>query len=487
MAPADGAEVVDTTTDDALGTDDACGLLDRLARREVSAAELRAAAVSRARAANGRLNAVTAWVDEPPTSEITVPGDAAFAGIPSVVKDNDDLTGFPTRHGSWALPDRPAAVCSPWVAQFLRLGFTPIAKTTLPEFGLTATTESDRFGATRNPWDTSRSAGGSSGGSAALVAAGVVPLAHANDGGGSIRIPAACCGLVGLKPTRGRVVDRPELDRLPVNLQVQGVLTRSVRDTARYLAAAERLHRNPALPEIGLVDGPGRARLRVGVVVTGLRGLPVSADTAAAVRAAGALCARLGHDVEELEAPVAEGFGEDFLRYWGLIAFVLRHAGGQLYGPGFDGTRTEAFTRGLSSLAVRRAPLVPGSVRRLRRLAREHEDVYARFDVLVSPVLGHVAPRIGYLGPDVDFRTHLVRLLRFGSFTELQNVTGSPGLSLPLGRSAEGLPIGVHLSAPFGHERRLLELAFALEEAAPWPSRPGSAGQRPPEHLPGQR
>ena len=463
--------VMDVTADDALGRDDACGLAKRLASGEVSAAELREAALARARVADAALNAVTVWVDDavPP-----VPDGSPFAGVPSVVKDTDDLAGYPTTQGSWAVPDRPARTSSRWVEQFLRLGFVPVAKTTLPEFGLTASTESSRFGATRNPWHPGRSAGGSSGGSAALVAAGVVALAHANDGGGSIRIPAACCGLVGLKPSRGRLVDSLDTRLLPVRLTTQGVLTRTVRDTARYYAAAERLHRDPRLPAIGLVEGPGAARLRVAVVLGGTRGLPVSAETTAAVRDVAELLSDLGHHVEEVPTPVDDRFGPDFLRYWGLLAFALKNAGARVFGRGFDGSRTETLTTGLSRLVAQQAAGLPASLRRLRRLARAHEDVYERWDVVLSPVTGHPPPPVGYLGPDVDFRTHLVRLLRFTSFTPLQNVSGSPAISLPLGWSPAGLPIGVQAAAPFGHERRLLELAFELEAAAPWPMTPSS-------------
>jgi len=305
-----------------------------------------------------------------------------------------------------------------------------------------------------------------------MVAAGVVPIAHANDGGGSIRIPAACCGLVGLKPSRGRLVDLPELRRLPVHITTQGVLTRSVRDTAHYYAAAERLHRDPALPEVGLVEGPNPDRLRIGLVLQGIRGLPIGSETLAAVKAVATLCGDLGHHVDEVAPPVGDQFGPDFLRYWTLLALVIRSSGARLFGNGFDGSRTEPFTQGLGKLCVRQADRVPGSLRRLRRLAREHESVYARYDLILSPVLGHEPPPIGHLGPDVDFRTHLVRLLRYSSFTPLQNVSGSPGISLPLGRTSAGLPLGVHFGAPFGEERRLLSIAYELEEAAPWPTRP---------------
>lgn len=454
------------STDDALGADDACGLAGRLSRGEVSAAELRDAAIARAHALNPRLNAVTTWVDPPPSQR---PDPAApFLGVPTAIKDNEDLVGFATSQGSRAVPDAPAPRSSPWVRQFLGLGVVPIAKTTLPEFGLTASTESSRFGATRNPWHTGHSVGGSSGGSATLVAAGVVPVAHANDGGGSIRIPAACAGLVGLKPTRGRLLDRPELERLPVPITRQGVLTRTVRDTARYLWAAEQTYRNSALPPVGWVEAPSRDRLRIGLLTHSVPGLPVEADVVESVTRAGLLCERLGHRVEPAELPVDDGFGRDFLHYWSLLAFILQRAGSQVFGPGFDPSQTEALTRALSARAVRNAPYLPGAVRRLRRLARAHDDGFADVDVVLSPVLGHEPPPIGWLGPDVEATTHLVRLLRWTSFTPVQNVSGTPAISVPLGTSASGLPLGVQLGAPFGQERRLLELAYELEAAAPF-------------------
>ncbi len=465
---------VDTTTDDALGTSDATDLVERLARREVSAPELRQAAMARARVANPHLNAVTHWFDDPVSTEVVVPDGAPLAGIPTFIKNNEEVAGFPTTQGSWAVPDTPAPACSPIVTALLRLGLDPLGATTLPEFGLTASTESSRFGATRNPWDTGRSAGGSSGGSAAMVAAGVVPVAHANDGGGSIRIPASCCGLVGLKPSRGRMPMNPLKERIPVRIAAQGVLTRSVRDTALVLALADPARPDAGLPPIGHVTRPGTQRLRIGMCLTTLRGLPLSADTVAAVRSAGALFEDLGHHVEEVGPPVGNEFAMDFLRYWALLAFVLHRSGASAYGQGFDGTRVEELTKGLSALLTRQIDQVPGSLRRLRRLSRRPDAGFDTYDLFLSPVTGYPAPAIGHLGPDVEFRTHLVRLLQFASMTPVQNVSGAPAMSLPLGRSTEGLPIGVHLAAPFGHERRLLEVALELEEAAPWPLRPDS-------------
>ncbi len=463
-----GMATVDSTRDDALGTDDVMELQHRLRRRKVSARELRDAARARLASVNDELNAVVRDLDVAPA--VTGP----FAGIPSALKDNEDLAGYPTLHGSWAPADSPATSTSPWIAQYLALGFEPVAKTTLPEFGLTASTESSRYGATRNPWDTAHSVGGSSGGSAALVAAGVVPIAHANDGGGSIRIPAAACGLVGLKPSRGRLIDIPELDRLPINLVTQGVVTRTVRDTAYYFAEAERLHRHADLPPIGMVVRPESRRLRVGVFTEAIAGIPVDPRVRDAVHATARTLQGLGHEVEEIAAPVDEAFGRDFLRYWALISFLLQKAGGRVLGTEFDSSRTEPLTQELSRMAREQALGIPVSLRRLVRASRQPEAVYASYDVVLSPVLSTPAPLIGELGPDVPPREHIVRLLRFASFTAWQNVTGSPAISLPLARTEDGLPIGVQIGAPLGEERRLISLGYELEEAMPWPHTPGS-------------
>ncbi len=469
----DPSRQVDAIGNDALGTDDATGLLARLARREVSAAELRSAAIDRGRSVNPALNAVTEWVGAAdPAQTWGATPDAPLAGLPTLIKDNEDLEGYRATHGSNAVVDRPATMSSPWVAQFLSFGADPIAKTTLPEFGLTASTESSRFGATRNPWNTGHTVGGSSGGTAAFVAAGVVPLAHGNDGGGSIRIPAACCGLVGLKPSRGRLIDWPAMAKVPVPIVVQGVLSRSVRDTALYYATAERAFHDPALPPIGHVIGPGGERLRIAVVLDGYQGLQVAADTRQVVARTADVLAGLGHHVEVVPSPLDTRFASDFLLDWAMTAFLLTVTGRRLFGQGFDASRTEPFTKFLVRRFLAEIERAPFAVRRLRRLVRDHEPFFRTYDLLVSPVLNHAAPPVGHLSADVEPREQLVRLLRFMAVTPLQNVSGSPAVSLPLGRSDDGLPVGVQVAAPFGHERRLLEIAFELEEAMPWPTRP---------------
>jgi amidase len=239
------------------------------------------------------------------------------------------------------------------------------------------------------------------------------------------------------------------------------------------------VHRNPALPELGDVRGPGRERLRVAVVLDGYEGLAVAPDTRAVVERAGLTLAALGHHVEEVPSPVDAAFARDFLLDWAMTAFLLSVGGRRLFGPGFDASVTEPFTQYLARRFRAQAERTPFALRRLRRLARQHEPFFGSYDLLVTPVLNHAAPPIGYLGAGIDPRDHLIRLLRFMAVTPLQNVSGSPAVSLPLGLSDDGLPVGVQIAAPFGHERRLLEVGFELEEALPWPTRPAlSTGAR---------
>ena len=469
-----------TARDDALGDLDLVALLATLQRGEVSAAEVRAAALTRAHDADRALNAVVSWVAEArPIPDATSarlhsaadhsrrPGP--FAGIPTFAKDNEQLAGLPTRAGSRAVPPTPAPRDSDFVAHLTGLGFDILGSTTMPEFGLTATTESLLSGPTRNPWHLGHSVGGSSGGAGALVAAGAVPLAHANDGGGSIRIPAACCGLVGLKPSRGRLPVPEDSRTLPVQIVSEGVLTRTVRDTAAFYAAAGQ--EDPALPPIGDVRGPGRTRLRIAFYTEGITGA-VDPDVAAATRDAAGTLAAMGHSVEHIDFPFDPTFGRDFLRYWAALAFTLRVAGKRLYGRGFDPEQLEPFSLGLAEFFRGIAPRMPATIRRLRRFAQDYDEGFRTYDVLLSPTTGTPAPPLGYLSPALDFRTHIIRLFHFAGFTTMHNVAGAPAISLPWGQTSDGIPLAVQLASRRGHERRLLELAYEAEATHPWPLRP---------------
>ncbi|MFI8966433.1 amidase [Streptomyces sp. NPDC053493] len=451
--------------DDALGEHDAVGLAEAVRRGEVGAAEVARDAAARVRAVEARLHAVQVRIDVP--AHATGAG-GAFAGVPSFVKDNTDYQGLPTGHGSSAFTPRAARRHAPFARQFLSTGVTVLGKTRLPEFGFSPSTEYEGAEPVRNPWHTGFSAGGSSGGSAALVASGAVPIAHANDGGGSIRIPAACCGLVGLKPTRGRVVPNAQSRQLPLDIVSDGVLTRSVRDTAAFLAAAERHWRNTALPPLGLVEGPSGRRLRIGFLVDSPNGVRSDAATRDAVTGTVATLERLGHTVEPVELRIDPRFTEDFLTYWGLLSFLLGVTGRTL-GTDFDRRRMDGLSRGLRETYLENWRRTPGVLKRLKQTKVAYAAAFRGLDLILSPVLAHTTPRLGHLSPDVAYPSLIERILAYVAFTPVNNVVGTPSLSLPAATATEdGLPVGVMFSARPGAERTLLEVAFQLEAEQPF-------------------
>ncbi len=457
-------------SDDALGDLDAVGVAQAIAAGEISAREATEAAIARADRVDGTLNMLVARDFERALDETAAPGAGPFSGVPSVIKDNTDVAGLPTLHGSEAIEPRPAPVDAPFTTQLRATGVVVIGKSTMPEFGFNASTEFEHLPPTRNPWNPEFSCGASSGGSAALVASGVVPIAHANDGGGSIRIPAAACGLVGLKPTRGRVADAAEAATMPVNIISNGVVTRTVRDTAHFMAGAESYQPASGMPAIGLVEGPSERRLRVGLILDSVTGTPTDDETRAAVRDTALLLEKLGHTVVEVPLPVTERFQQDFIHYWALLGFSTHHFGKRVISPGFDKSRTDPLTKFLARRFVRQAWRTPTAIRGLKR----SEVVYRRsfgdhgLDIVVSPTLAHTTPRLGHLSPTVEFPEMFERLVRYAAFTPLHNASGAPAVSLPMGSSAEGLPIGVHVSALHGDERTLLEIAYELEAARPF-------------------
>nr|WP_296773554.1 amidase [Rhodococcus sp. (in: high G+C Gram-positive bacteria)] len=455
--------------DDALGRLDATGIAAAIASGDISAAEAVDAAIARADAVDSRLNAIQSSDFDRAREHARRPGSGVFAGVPTFVKDNTDVAGLASNHGSLGVDAAPATRNAPFTDQLLSTGLISLGKSTLPEFGFNASTEYETLPPTRNPWNTEYSSGASSGGSAALVAAGVVPLAHANDGGGSIRIPAAACGLVGLKLTRGRELADAHSAGMPVNIVSNGVLTRTVRDTATFVAQIERYRAAPRLAPVGLVEGPSSRRLRIGVISSSLPGIDVDDPTRKAVSDTAQLLSALGHDVTELGLPLPEkeleAFQEDFKHYWGLLAFAVHRFGKRVMDPSFDASAIDALTRGLSAMFLRAFWRTPQVIRRLRQSEAIYHRSFADVDVMVSPVVAHTTPRLGHLSPANGFDVLFPRLLAYVAFTPLNNASGGPALSLPLAQSPEGLPIGVQLSADHGAEGRLLELAFELEAA----------------------
>ncbi len=452
-------------SDDALGDDDAVGLAARLRRGEVSAAEARDAAAERAGRVDPVLRGLVASRFDDPVHGA---GDGPFSGVPTLVKDNTEVRGWPSTNGSAAYVPRPARAHSAVTAQLLATGLDLVGTSRMPEYGLNASTEFADAEPTRNPWDPGYSSGASSGGAAALVAAGVVPIAHANDGGGSIRIPAAACGLVGLKPTRGRTATSAHGAHMPVDIVSDGIVSRSVRDTAAFLAAADRGHRNPRLPPLGHVEGPAARRLRIGLVLDSPTGARVDADTRAAVEDVARLLEAQGHEVCPATTGVGKRFVDDFLDYWSLLAFTLATGGKLMHGPTFDAGRLDPFTRALADHYRRAVARTPVFLHRLSRVRDTYADLFTRHDVLLSPTLAHVTPELGWLSPTVPFDELRARLLDYVAFTPLCNVAGAPAISLPAGVTGNGLPVGVHLCTTSGDERTLLELAYAVEADRPW-------------------
>lgn len=453
--------------DDALGDLDAVGLVAAIQQREVAATDVVDAAIARVEQVDGRLGAVAYADFDRARAEARDLRGGFFAGVPTFVKDNVDVAGMPTGSGSDSYEAHPIRRDGDFARMYLATGLLPLGKTQLSEYGFSASAEHPRLGAVRSPWNPEHTAGASSAGSAALVAAGAVPLAHGNDGGGSIRIPASVNGLVGLKPTRDRLAQDKLMREMPLRIVADGVLTRSVRDTAAFFRESEKVYRALALPPIGDITRPGRTRLRVAVVTTEA-GVAASPEVAELTLATARLLEDLGHTVEHVDSAASDSLADDFLLYWSLLAMSIVASGRRQHGRGWHPENLDNLTTGLARHARRHLHRLPGAILRLKRSRRHTARMYADHDVVLSPTLVRETPRIGWLDPTQDYDTILAHLLEWVAFTPVQNVTGEPAISLPLATTAAGLPQGMMFAADLGREALLLELALELEEARPW-------------------
>jgi amidase len=455
--------------DDALGDLDAVGLVEALRAGSVSAEDLVDAAIARVEAVNPALNglAYEAFDRARARARQSFAFGGYFDGVPSFIKDNVAVAGMPTMNGTDAWEPRSSIADGDFARSYQATGLVPLGKTRLSEFGFSASAEHPRLGPVRNPWNTDHTAGASSSGSGAFVAAGAVPIAHANDGGGSIRIPASCNGLVGLKPSRGRLPLDKDMRQMPLRIVHNGVVTRSVRDTAAFYREMEKAIANPKLPPIGDVTGPGRQRLHVAVCTESILRQAGREVTELTMKTAG-LLEELGHRVTVIDNPVPSRFLDDFLLYWSFLAFALVRGGRRTFGESFDRGKLDNLTLGLEQHAARNLAKLPTAIARLARVRRITSGLQATYDVLLMPTLADVTPRIGHLDPTAPYQQIIDRLIEWVAFTPLQNATGEPAISLPLARSASGLPVGMMFSAGMGEEARLLELAYELEQARPW-------------------
>jgi amidase len=462
---------------DELAFADALDLAARVRAREVSPVELVELYLERIERLDPRLGAfVTVDADGARAAalEAEAPSDAPFHGVPLPIKDLHETAGLRTTFSSKAfadyVPDEDQAV----VRRLREAGFIVLGKTNTPELGTIAQTESELNGACRNPWNPELTPGGSSGGAAAAVAAGLSPAAHGSDGGGSIRTPASCCGLVGLKPSRGRVSPAP-YGPGSLGLSTSGPLARSVRDAAALLDAMSGpdpgeffVAPEPARPFLDEV-GASPGRLRVAVTVEPPLQVPIDPECAAAAESAAELLGELGHDVLELTPPwQSDEAIVDFVRVWQVGPAV---AGVE------DLTLLEPINRALAEDArATPSPELALAVAQLQMLVRKIAGFWTGVDVVVTPTLAMLPVPIGwtYEDTDGDARLAFARQTLFTPFTPLVNVTGQPAISLPLHWTPDGLPVGVQLiGKPFA-EATLIRLAAQLEEARPW------AHRRPP-------
>lgn len=469
-----------------------------VATGEVSAKELVGAAISRMEKLEPRINATTSLRYEKAIKEAgaadkqPVEQKGPFSGVPYLVKDLHALAGEPRTLGSNLFKGHRDFFSEPLIKAANSAGLIALGKTTTSEFGLLPSTEPLIHSPTLNPWNTNYGSGGSSGGSAAAVASGMVPIAQASDGGGSIRIPAARCGLVGLKPSRGRGL------KLPVDatgeISVAHCVSRSVRDTAKFLEisdAARVRKKQPGAPDtIGFVKGHPTQTYRIAVAMKPLAGAEAEPETVAAVESAAKLCEDLGHHVEMAKLPVDESQDmESFFapligsvainlqRYFHLIRLFIQGPAFWSW-PSYD-EALEPWMRGLAEIIKRKNRdgewLVKEALEYQKKSLVDFAEFFKRYDFILSPVVSRPKLVFGEIAPTVPAEVLLKRAADHIGYTAMYNFTGLPALSLPLGTASSGVPIGVQFGASLYDEAKLLHLAYQIEDAAPW------AQRRPPQ------
>lgn len=454
---------------------DAVGLGSLIQTGEATASELLECAIARAEELNPDLNAlVYKGYDEARAIAASIKPDSSgglLQGVPFLIKDMNAVAGWPLTRGSRLFANETAAADCNIVSRFKAAQLVPFGKTNIPELCLTITTESKLYGPCHNPLNSAYSTGGSSGGTAAAVAAGIVPAAHGSDGGGSIRIPAACCGLFGLKPSRGLSVVDDDFGSAWSGMSVSHVLTRTVRDSAAFLDLL-RLDKPSlfALPEYNesyyqtYSRSPGH--LRVAVQRQRPDGKPVHPDCLAAVDRAAALCEQAGFVVEEQVLPVnyeqlGAAMGELINIHVAQIIMPQLEKTGQ---TAEDAKLEEATRRMAIRGAKSSATSYLAALDTLKTAERQMHDFHQHFDLVLSPVLSLPPAELGWLDMAGDIRSYASRFNEYSGFTALYNGTGQPSASLPLYRNSKGLPIGVMLSADWGDDHLLLQAAALLEQ-----------------------
>jgi len=461
---------------------DATALARLIKKKEIQTEELLEFTIERIEKINPKLNAVvTPMYDEALKSVREPIPDGPFTGVPFLLKDLlASYQGVSLSFGTKNLKDAVADHDSELVSRYKKAGFIILGKTNTPELGLMPTTESRLLGPCRNPWNLNRTTGGSSGGSAAAVAAGLVPAAHGNDGGGSIRIPASCCGVFGLKPTRGRNSLGPDFGDIMSGLVAEHVITRSVRDSAAILDATMGYNAGdpyfapqplrPFKKEIGKKSG----RLRIAYTDQTLRGDAVDKDCQRSLRDAVQLCSELGHDLIETRPDIdAQLLGRAFTVIWATNCVSDVEDISLMVGKKPSPDDYELVTWGLYEMGktISGADYL-SAVNTLQKIARQWGRFFLDYDIFMTPTLGEPPVALGtFDSPADDPLKGWRRSGRFAPFTPIGNATGQPAMSVPLNWNDDGLPIGTHFMGRFGDEATLFRLASQLEEARPWKRR----------------
>ena len=447
---------------------------------EVSQLELTQAAVKRIKLLNEKLNAVITPIFEPALEQArTGLPSGPFTGVPYLFKDLMDYKGYRTAYGSRATINHISDETHPFGVRALEAGLNVLGKTNTPELGLLATTEPLAFGPARNPWDLSRSTGGSSGGSAAAVAAGMVSSAQGSDGGGSLRVPSSCCGIFALKPSRGRNVDDKPVE--PWHISVKGHMTRSVRDSAALFALTEEQGANALYPAVGFVKNPLNRKLKIGLVMKGINGEKPATDVEAEILRTAKLCENLGHEVVEAGFPIdRQQVIDAFIAIWSSYAAGFKANLEKQTGKPAGDDILEPWTLYMDEYFYERGQAYTEAAKAyFAEITANLDGMMGKHDVLLSPVLATAAPKIGLQGPLVPGDQLIHAALNYVNYTPVYNISGQPAMSVPLGWNSQGLPIGSQFAASKGNEKMLFELAYQLEEARSWHQRwaPHSAAQ----------
>lgn len=467
------------------GSLDALDLAELVRKKQIKPIELVEAAIERIERLNPTLNAVvTPMYEQARALALGNIPEGPLTGVPFLLKDlGAPYAGVRMTMASGAMRDFVPDHDSELVARLKRAGLIILGKTNTPEFGILPTTEPRLFGPCHNPWEVTRTTGGSSGGSSAAVAARLVPMAHANDGGGSIRIPASCCALFGLKPTRARNPHGPDFGDIFSGLVIDHAVTRSVRDSAALLDATAGPDvgdpywapppTRPFLQEVGADPG----RLRIALTTTIDSEIKVHPDCISAVHDAAKVCSELGHEIEEV-APLLnrELVTQSFMVLWSAGCAWTIDGIGMVTGRKITAAHVEPLTWALYEMGRKQsASTYLLSLSFLQRVAREISRFFLKYDVWVTPTLSEPPVPLGtFDSPPDNPLQGLRRAEQFVPFTPICNATGQPAMSVPLYWNAEGLPVGVHFIGRFGDEATLFRLAAQLEAARPW------AGRKPP-------